>query len=178
MVPRSAGGDAQPRSPWVNVALALTLASAFALNWGYLSEHSAASKLPPLQVRRPLHSLRLLLGSRGWRNRDPGYERNPYCRRDDAVFRASPRRTARHRAVDLVRRRRRRRRRPGAALEARPCGRRSWRLITALSCDGRSSGARLGFFYRRREVAGGGRLQIGDRVLADRSDHARPLEEP
>ena len=115
MVPRSAGGDAQPRSPWVNVALALTLASAFALNWGYLSEHSAASKLPPLQVRRPLHSLRLLLGSRGWRNRDPGYERDPYCRRDDAVFRASPRRTARHRAVDLVCRRRRRRRRPGTA---------------------------------------------------------------
>lgn len=66
MVPRSAGGDAQPMSPWVIVALALTLASAFALNWGYLSEHSAASKLPPLRARRPLHSLRLLLGSRGW----------------------------------------------------------------------------------------------------------------
>jgi hypothetical protein len=50
----------------VVVALVLTLASACALNWGYLSEHSAASKLPPLQARRPLRSLRLLLGSRGW----------------------------------------------------------------------------------------------------------------
>jgi hypothetical protein len=50
----------------VVVALVLTLASACALNWGYLSEHNAASKLPPLEARRPLRSLRLLLGSRGW----------------------------------------------------------------------------------------------------------------
>jgi hypothetical protein len=50
----------------VFVALALTLASACALNWGYLREHRAASKLPPLNVRRPIRSLRLLLGSRGW----------------------------------------------------------------------------------------------------------------
>lgn len=48
------------------VALLLTLASACALNWGYLSEHRAASKLPPLRARRPLRSLRLLLGNRGW----------------------------------------------------------------------------------------------------------------
>ena len=48
------------------VALALTLASAFALNWGYLREHAAASRLPPLSVSRPLRSLRLLLSSRGW----------------------------------------------------------------------------------------------------------------
>jgi hypothetical protein len=48
------------------VALALTLASACALNWGYLTEHGAASKLPPLRFRRPLRSLRLLLGSRDW----------------------------------------------------------------------------------------------------------------
>lgn len=53
-------------SAQVTVALALTLASACALNWGYLREHGAASKLPPLSVRRPLRSLRLLLGSRGW----------------------------------------------------------------------------------------------------------------
>lgn len=53
-------------STQVTLALALTLASACALNWGYLSEHSAASKLPPLQVRRPFRSMRLLLGSRGW----------------------------------------------------------------------------------------------------------------
>jgi hypothetical protein len=50
----------------VAVALALTLASACALNWGYLREHGAASKLPPLSVARPLRSLRLLLSSRGW----------------------------------------------------------------------------------------------------------------
>ncbi len=50
----------------VIVALVLTLASACALNWGYLREHGAASQLPPLSVRRPLHSLRLLLGSRSW----------------------------------------------------------------------------------------------------------------
>ena len=48
------------------VALALTLASACALNWGYLREHGAASQLPPLSARRPLRSLRLLVGSRGW----------------------------------------------------------------------------------------------------------------
>jgi hypothetical protein len=47
-------------------ALLLTLASALALNWGYLREHDAASALPPLDVRRPLRSLRLLLGSRAW----------------------------------------------------------------------------------------------------------------
>jgi hypothetical protein len=50
----------------VVVALALTLASAFALNWGYLREHGAASTLPALSVRRPLRSLRLLLASRDW----------------------------------------------------------------------------------------------------------------
>jgi hypothetical protein len=50
----------------VAVALALTLASACALNWGYLREHGAASKLPPLSAGRPLRSLRLLLSSRGW----------------------------------------------------------------------------------------------------------------
>src|SRR5262245_18703171 len=48
------------------VAVALTLASACALNWGYMREHGAASKLPPLSIRRPLRSVRLLLASRGW----------------------------------------------------------------------------------------------------------------
>ena len=47
-------------------ALLLTLASACALNWGYLSEHGAASRLPPLSARRPLRSLSLLLASRRW----------------------------------------------------------------------------------------------------------------
>jgi hypothetical protein len=53
-------------SAQVVFALALTLVSACALNWGYLREHGAASKLPPLSVRRPLRSLRLLIGSRAW----------------------------------------------------------------------------------------------------------------
>jgi hypothetical protein len=56
-----AGMDAQ-----VLLALVLTLASACALNWGYLREHGAASKLPPLRVRRPIASLRLLLGDSAW----------------------------------------------------------------------------------------------------------------
>jgi hypothetical protein len=48
------------------LALGLTLVSAVAINWGYLLEHEAASGLPPLSVRRPLHTARLLIGSRGW----------------------------------------------------------------------------------------------------------------
>lgn len=47
-------------------ALALTLISAVAINSGYLVEHSAASELPPLSVRRPLRTVRLLLASRRW----------------------------------------------------------------------------------------------------------------
>lgn len=48
------------------LALGLTLVSAGLINWGYLNEHAAASRLPPLLVRAPLRSLRLLLGSRRW----------------------------------------------------------------------------------------------------------------
>src|SRR5581483_2853676 len=47
-------------------ALLLTLISACAINWGYLTEHRAASALPSLSPRRPLASLRALLGSRLW----------------------------------------------------------------------------------------------------------------
>jgi drug/metabolite transporter (DMT)-like permease len=52
----------------VQLALALvaTLASSCALNVGYLLEHAAVSKLPPLSIRSPLKSLRHLLGSRRW----------------------------------------------------------------------------------------------------------------
>lgn len=50
----------------VILALLLTLASACALNWGYLREHQAAARLPPLSLPRPLDSLRSLLGSRAW----------------------------------------------------------------------------------------------------------------
>jgi hypothetical protein len=48
------------------LALLLTLVSACAINWGYLTEHRAASALPPLSPRRPLRSIRVLLGSGLW----------------------------------------------------------------------------------------------------------------
>jgi hypothetical protein len=48
------------------LALTTTLASALALNWGYLREHDAASRLPSVSISRPLRSARLLLGSRRW----------------------------------------------------------------------------------------------------------------
>jgi hypothetical protein len=47
-------------------ALGLTLLSACLINWGYITEHAAASRLPPLSPRLPLRSLRLLVGSRRW----------------------------------------------------------------------------------------------------------------
>lgn len=53
-------------SDQIGLALLVTLASALALNWGYLREHEAAGTLPPLSVRRPLHTARLLLASRRW----------------------------------------------------------------------------------------------------------------
>jgi len=48
------------------LALAATLASSCALNVGYLLEHGAVGKLPPLTIRSPITSLRRLLGSRRW----------------------------------------------------------------------------------------------------------------
>src|SRR5919106_1490537 len=48
------------------LGLGLTLVSAVAINWGYLLEHRAASKLPSFSARRPVRTVRLLLGSRGW----------------------------------------------------------------------------------------------------------------
>jgi len=53
-------------SSQTGLALVVTLVSACALNWGYLSEHGAASKLPPLSIRRPARSLQLLLSDRSW----------------------------------------------------------------------------------------------------------------
>jgi hypothetical protein len=44
----------------------LTLISACAVNWGYVTEHRAAAHMPPLSPRRPLGSLILLLRSRLW----------------------------------------------------------------------------------------------------------------
>ena len=46
--------------------LVLALLSAFALNWGWLEQHGAAQAMPPLSVRRPLWSLRLLFADRSW----------------------------------------------------------------------------------------------------------------
>ena len=48
------------------VALGLAAASTTLTNLAYLREHDAAASLPCLSMRRPLHSLRLLLTSRGW----------------------------------------------------------------------------------------------------------------
>lgn len=48
------------------IALVVTLVSSCFLNAGYLIEHQVASKLPPLSARRPLHSIKLLLGQRRW----------------------------------------------------------------------------------------------------------------
>jgi len=50
----------------IALALVITLVSACFLNLGYLLEHSVASKVPPLTWRRPVASLRSLLGNRRW----------------------------------------------------------------------------------------------------------------
>jgi hypothetical protein len=48
------------------IALVLALASTTLTNLAYLREHDAASALPCLSVRRPLHSAQLLLTDRSW----------------------------------------------------------------------------------------------------------------
>jgi hypothetical protein len=53
-------------TPTLGLGLGLALASAGALNWGFLDQHASASALPPLHVRRPLASLRVLSSSRRW----------------------------------------------------------------------------------------------------------------
>jgi len=53
-------------SPSVAAGLVLALGSAAALNWGFFTQHGAASSLPPLSVRRPLHSLGLLFSNLRW----------------------------------------------------------------------------------------------------------------
>jgi hypothetical protein len=50
----------------IAAALIVTIVSACALNVGYLIEHSVASTLPPLSIRRPLRSARMLLSQRRW----------------------------------------------------------------------------------------------------------------
>ena len=46
--------------------LVLALGSTVALNWGFFTQHGAAEAMPPLSVRHPLASLRLLAASRRW----------------------------------------------------------------------------------------------------------------
>jgi hypothetical protein len=46
--------------------LALALLSAFALNWGWVAQHSAAGGLPALSLRRPVLALRALFGDLSW----------------------------------------------------------------------------------------------------------------
>jgi hypothetical protein len=48
------------------LGLALALVSALAVNWAYAKEHDAAAQLPPLSLREPARSIRLLLGARAW----------------------------------------------------------------------------------------------------------------
>jgi hypothetical protein len=48
------------------LGLALALASTVALNWGFFVQHGAAVALPPLRIRRPVRSLRVLVASRRW----------------------------------------------------------------------------------------------------------------
>ncbi len=50
----------------IGLALAITVVSACLLNLGYLLEHSVASKVPTLSLRRPIASLTSLLGNRRW----------------------------------------------------------------------------------------------------------------
>ena len=50
----------------IALGLALSLASAFALNWGWVAQHGAAAALPPLRLSAPLRSLRLLFSNLRW----------------------------------------------------------------------------------------------------------------
>ncbi len=48
------------------IAIALAIASTTLANVAYLREHDAAASLPALSLRRPLHSLQLLLTDHSW----------------------------------------------------------------------------------------------------------------
>jgi len=52
--------------PTTSLGLALALASAVALNWGWVAQHAAAGALPPLTLRHPVRSLLSLLRDRAW----------------------------------------------------------------------------------------------------------------
>ncbi|MEZ5121340.1 MAG: hypothetical protein R2736_07165 [Solirubrobacterales bacterium] len=48
------------------IGLVIAMASAITLNWAYVQEHDAASGMPPLSLRHPIRSVRLLFSSREW----------------------------------------------------------------------------------------------------------------
>jgi hypothetical protein len=52
--------------PATVIALVLAFASTCLISLAYLREHGAVARLPPLSLRRPLDSLRLLLTTRAW----------------------------------------------------------------------------------------------------------------
>jgi hypothetical protein len=53
-------------SAGILAGLLLAFASAVVINLAYLREHEAAAALPALSMRRPVQSIRLLLGDRSW----------------------------------------------------------------------------------------------------------------
>src|ERR1700733_7468829 len=48
------------------IAIALAIVSTTLANIAYLREHDAAAALPCLSMRRPLHSIHVLLSDRSW----------------------------------------------------------------------------------------------------------------
>jgi hypothetical protein len=48
------------------IGLVLALATAAAFNWSWVAQHSIASQLPRLELRRPMWSLKLLFAQRRW----------------------------------------------------------------------------------------------------------------
>ena len=54
------------RVPLIWLGLVLAFASALVTNMAYSFEHDAAAALPPLSPRRPIQSVKLLLGDRQW----------------------------------------------------------------------------------------------------------------
>ena len=54
------------RVPPIWIGLVLAFASALVTNTAYSLEHDAAAALPPLSPRRPIQSVKLLLGDRRW----------------------------------------------------------------------------------------------------------------
>jgi len=48
------------------IGLILALVTAAAFNWSWVAQHTITSRLPPLSIRYPWHSLGLLFGHRRW----------------------------------------------------------------------------------------------------------------